>query len=469
MILTITTTHNPATDLGYVLMKHPQRVHTAELAFGRAHVMYPEASSERCTAVLLLDVDPVGLVRRRGDSPLADGYVNDRPYVASSFMSVAIADVYGTAMSGRSRERQELADTPLPLSASLGAVAARGGGDALLRRLWEPLGYAVEAVEHPLDERFPEWGASNMWRLRLTGVQRVADLLAHLYVLLPVLDADKHYWFGDDELAKLLRRGEGWLAAHPERELITRRYLMRPHLVRAALARLTAEEQPSADEAAERHDDEEGAVEQRISLHEQRIGAVVAALRQSGARSVLDLGCGEGKLLQALLRDRQFERMLGIDISSRTLERARDKLHLDRLSDAQRARVSLEQGSLMYRDERFGGWDAAAVVEVIEHLDAPRLEAFERVVFGAAKPGTVIVTTPNVEYNLRFPSLPAGRFRHADHRFEWTREEFQGWAGRIAAEHGYAVRFVPLGPVDAELGPPSQMAVFGREEGSRFA
>ena len=464
MLLTISTTYNPATDIGYLLMKNPQRVHTFSLAFGRAHVVYPEASEERCTAALLLDVDPVGLVRRRGNDALADGYVNDRPYVASSFMSVALAEAFGTAMGGRSRERPELAGTPLPLGATLSAVAARGGGDELLRKLWEPLGYAVEAIEQPLDERFPEWGRSNLWRLELSGTQRLADLLAHLYVLLPVLDADKHYWFGEDELTKLLRRGEGWLAGHPERELITRRYLMRPRLVRAALARLTAEEQPHADDAVERHEAEEEAVERPISLHEQRIGTVVAALRQAGARSVLDLGCGEGKLLQALLRDRQFERLLGVDVSSRTLERANDKLRLERLSDAQRARITLAQGSLMYRDERLAGWDAAAVVEVIEHLDAPRLAAFEQVVFGAARPRTIVITTPNVEYNVRFPTLPAGRYRHADHRFEWTRAEFEAWAGHVAAEHGYAVRYVPIGPLDPEVGPPSQMAVFSRND-----
>lgn len=463
MLLTITTTHAPATDLGYLLMKNPQHVQSFDLSFGRAHVLYPEASSERCMAALLLDIDPIGLVRRHGSEALVDSYVNDRPYVASSFMSVAIADVFGTAMGGRSRERQQLADTAIPLSASLSAVAARGGGDELLRKLWEPLGYAVEAEELPLDQRFPEWGASNLWHLRLSGTQRLADLLTHLYVLLPVLDADKHYWFGEDELNKLLRRGEGWLAAHPERELITRRYLMRPRLVRAALARLTAEELPNADEAAERFEAEEAAVERPISLHEQRIGAVVATLRQAGARSVLDLGCGEGKLLQALLRDKQFERILGVDVSWRTLERARDKLRFERLPDEQRKRISLEQGSLLYRDERLAGWDAAAVVEVIEHLDAPRLEAFEQVVFGAARPRTVVVTTPNVEYNVRFATLPAGRFRHADHRFEWSRAEFEAWAARVAAEHGYAARFVPIGPPDPEVGPPSQMAVFSRD------
>jgi 3' terminal RNA ribose 2'-O-methyltransferase Hen1 len=128
----------------------------------------------------------------------------------------------------------------------------------------------------------------------------------------------------------------------------------------------------------------------------------------------------------------------------------------------QRERIELIHGSLMYRDQRLAGFDAAAVVEVIEHLDPPRLAAFERVAFEFARPGTVVLTTPNAEYNVKWPSLPAGRFRHRDHRFEWTREQFEGWATGIAERFGYAVRFVPVGPVDAAVGAPSQMGVFTR-------
>jgi 3' terminal RNA ribose 2'-O-methyltransferase Hen1 len=159
MLLTVTTTGTPgapATDLGFLLHKNPARVQSFELSFGRAHVFYPEASPERCTAALLLDVDPVGLVRRPGEAALAQ-YVSDRPYVASSFLSVAIGEVYGTALAGRSRERPDLVERALPLEASLAAVPCRGG-EALLRRLFEPLGYTLAARRHPLDERFPEWG-----------------------------------------------------------------------------------------------------------------------------------------------------------------------------------------------------------------------------------------------------------------------------------------------------------------------
>jgi 3' terminal RNA ribose 2'-O-methyltransferase Hen1 len=460
MLLTLTLTRPPATDLGFLLHKHPARVQEFPLPFGSAHVFYPEATEERTTAALLLDVDPVGLIRRGVRFGRLDQYVNDRPYVASSFVSVALSRVYGTAMAGRCEPRPELPDEALPLEARL-AVLPVAGGEEILRTLFEPLGYELDAVQHPLDERFPEWGASRYHTVHLRGTARLRDLLAHLYVLIPVLDAQKHYWVGDDEVQKLLARGEGWLPSHPARELIVNRYLkyQRP-LARAALEQLLVDEDPAVDEDADRREAEEAAVEEPLRLNEQRHGAVVAALRASGAASVLDLGCGSGKLLRALVEEPAFTRIAGVDISYSALETAKSRLRLDRLAPRQRERIELFQTALTYRDKRLAGFDAAAAVEVIEHLDEPRLASFERVVFGHAKPKTVVVTTPNREYNAKFEGLPAGRFRHRDHRFEWTRAELEAWAGRVAAEHGYSVRFVPVGPEDAELGAPTQMAVF---------
>src|SRR6476659_9411270 len=126
MLLTITTTHQPATDLGYLLHKNPERLHSFELSFGKAHVFYPEAAPDRCTAALLLDVDPVGLVRNRkgpsGEGGTLDQYVNDRPYVASSFLSVAIARVLGSALAGRSKGRPELTEVRMPLEAKISVL-----------------------------------------------------------------------------------------------------------------------------------------------------------------------------------------------------------------------------------------------------------------------------------------------------------------------------------------------------------
>jgi 3' terminal RNA ribose 2'-O-methyltransferase Hen1 len=464
--LTITSTHIPATDLGYLLHKNPARVHAFSASFGRIYVFYPEASAERCTAALLLDVDPVALIRGQrgqGNAGFAlEQYVNDRPYVASSFLSVAISDVFSTAMGGRSKDRPELAETPIPLEATLTVVPCRGG-EGLLHRLFEPLGYAVEAANHALDPSFPEWGRSHYYTLTLRATTRLRDLLAHLYVLVPVLDDDKHYWVGDDEVDKLLRHGEGWLAAHPERELIAARYLKhRRSLAAAALERLADPDALDPDAAAEEHEREEETVERPMNLHTQRLATVMEALKQSGARRVLDLGCGEGRLLERLLKDGAFEEIVGLDVSYRSLERAAERLRLDRLSERQRQRITLIHGSLTYRDRRLDGYDAAAAVEVIEHLDPARLAAFERVLFGFARPATIVMTTPNRDYNVRFASLPAGAFRHKDHRFEWTRHEFRDWAEAVGARYGYAARLEPIGPEDPEVGAPSQMGIFSR-------
>jgi 3' terminal RNA ribose 2'-O-methyltransferase Hen1 len=466
MLLSLTTTHQPATDLGYLLHKHPARFQSFELSFGQAHVFYPEASAEKCTACLLLDVDPIGMARGRhtGHDSLLSQYVNDRPYVASSFMSVAISQVLGSAMQGRCNDRAELAATPLPLSARIDVLPVRGG-EGFLHRLFEPLGFGVEAVRHPLDEQFPEWGESPYFSVTVAATKTLSELLTHLYVLIPVFDNQKHYFVGDDETEKLLEKGTGWLAAHPEKEQIARRYLRhRSSLYRQALARLVEEEQvEEMDDDSEPGED--NSLEQTLSLNEQRHGAVLAALRASGGRSVLDLGCGEGKLLRDLLADRQFERIVGVDVSIRSLEIAQRRLRLDTLPARQAERIKLIHGSLIYRDERLANFDAAAVVEVIEHLDPPRLSAMERVLFEFARPKTVVVTTPNREYNVKWETLPAGTMRHADHRFEWTRPEFHDWATRVAGQHDYAVRFVPIGPVDEQLGPPTQMAVFSLEGG----
>ncbi len=459
MLLQLTTDQRPATDLGYLLHKHPDRVQSFDLPVGVATVFYPEASEERCSAVLLLDVDPVGLVRRgRGARGLAD-YVNDRPYVASSLLCVAMNRVFKTAMAGTCRERPEVAASAMSLRADLPAVPARGGAP-IVQQLFEPLGYDVEVEPVPLDPRWPEWGAGRHVSLTLKANVRLADLLNHLYVLLPVLDDEKHYWIDEAEIEKLLARGEGWLSDHPERGLIVRRYLKHQRsLIFPAFDQLdeSAPETGDADESKPSEED----LEEKVSLRDQRLGAVEAVLRSSGARRVLDLGCGPGALLQRLVKDGYTE-VVGVDASAPALERAERRLDLEGMSDDRRARIKLLQSPLTYRDRRLEGYDAAVLVEVIEHFDPPRLDTLEQNVFGNARPVTVVVTTPNREYNVRWETLPAGEVRHTDHRFEWTRTEFRDWAEGVGSRRGYGVRFLPVGPEDPEVGPPTQMAVFTR-------
>ncbi|MDR1576383.1 MAG: 3' terminal RNA ribose 2'-O-methyltransferase Hen1, partial [Treponema sp.] len=462
---------------GYLLHKNPARPQTAELSFGRVHVFYPETGPDRCTAALLLDIDSLDLVRgRKGTKPggIFD-YVNDRPYVCSSFMSTAISGVYGTAMSGNCAKKQELADIPLDLSASLFALPCRGGG-VLPELLFEPLGYEVHAEETALlDEQFPEWGDSPYINLSIRGKVRLRDLLNHVYVLVPVFDRQKHYWIGDDEIDKLLNHGRGWLQDHPAKTLIVRRYFKNLRsLAKTALDRLdngegaaevfSPEDLPGGGTPVNEEspffstEKNEGA---RPKLNTRRLETVLRVIKTSGALSVIDLGCGEGNLLRLLMKDKTFTRVTGVDVSRTALEHARDKLKIDRLPEPQQKRIFLFQGSLTYRDKRFRGYDAAALVEVIEHMDENRLDALAAIVFGDACPGTVVISTPNAEYNEMYG---LSRFRHGDHRFEWTRVQFQTWARKIAGRYGYKVSFEDIGEADETLGAPTQMGVFARED-----
>ncbi|MEU4872208.1 3' terminal RNA ribose 2'-O-methyltransferase Hen1 [Streptomyces sp. NPDC021608] len=478
MFLTLSTTgtpDRPATDLGFLLHKHPDRAQAFSTSYGTAHVLYPEADAQRCTAALLLEVDAVALVRRgkgkgRGGAPDAAlaQYVNDRPYAASSLLAVALSAVFSSAMRGVCAARPELPSQPLPLRVEIPALPARGG-PGLVHALFEPLGWRVSAEPVALDARFPQWGDSRYVGLTLESrTLTVAQALRHLYVLLPVLDDAKHYWVSSDEVDKLLRAGEGWLPDHPEQKLITSRFLSRRwSLTRQATERLElvrlAEADDSEVDAIDNAVEAEAETQPKPTpLAELRREALVSALTRAGAARVLDLGCGQGQLVQALLKDPRFTEIVGVDVSMRALAIAARRLKLDRMGERQAARVQLVQGSVTYTDARLEGYDAAVLSEVVEHLDLPRLPALEYAVFGSARPRTVLVTTPNVEYNVRWESLPAGHARHGDHRFEWTRREFRAWAAAVAERHGYDVAFLPVGPDDPEVGPPTQMAVFER-------
>lgn len=427
MLLTITTKRYPATDLGYLLHKHPAKVQTVELTAGSAHIFYPEATDHSCTAALLLDIDPVRLVRGngKGNDFTLEQYVNDRPYVASSFMSAAIAQAYATAMNGRCKDKPHLVEEAIPFEINLSVLPVKGG-EPLLRQFFEPLGYEVTVQSHLLDEQYPGWGQSRYFNVTLRHTLPLKTILRQLYILVPVCDNDKHYFVGGHEIEKLMEKGEGWLDTHPARELITRRYLR--HI--APLAK-QALELIMKDEALP---EEEKPAKDKVKLHDLRLLTVRDILQELNVATVADMGCGEGKLLRLLMEKPQFKKILGMDVSYHALEIAMDKLKPDRLPEMQRNRIQLIHGSLTYRDKRLAGFDAGVLVEVIEHLDEPRLSALEKVVFEYARPLHVIITTVNAEYNALYEKLSAGAFRHGDHRFEWTRAQFETW-GNLSLIH----------------------------------
>ncbi|MDE6425110.1 MAG: 3' terminal RNA ribose 2'-O-methyltransferase Hen1 [Ruminococcus sp.] len=454
MILTITYTGHDTQDLGYLLHKNPYRPQEFSLNSGMAYVFYPEVSDEKTTMALLLDINPIDLAKGKQGSATGGlfDYVNDRPYTASSFLSTAITRIFNTAMNGRCDKKPELADTPIDLTANIFSIH---GTEEFARKIFEPLGYTVKTTKNILDEKFSEWGESPYINLEISGSVKLSDLLNHIYVLIPVFDKQKHYYISEDEIDKLISHGGEWLTDHPAKnEIIYRYFLMKKSYAHRTIDRLTE------SEPVEEITDEEPKDEKKISLNSMRLETVKNAVLASGAESVIDLGCGECRLTKILLEQKQIKKVTAIDVSAHELEKAKSRLHYDTMNEHRRNKLTLMQASLTYRDKRFSGYDCACVIEVIEHIEPLRLPAFERNVFEFANPATVILTTPNREYNENYEFIQSGQLRHNDHRFEWTREEFKKWADYICKKFGYTVTISGIGEDDGIHGTPTQMGVF---------
>ncbi|RZA27031.1 MAG: 3' terminal RNA ribose 2'-O-methyltransferase Hen1 [Proteobacteria bacterium] len=456
MFLSISTQHHPASDLGFLFHKHPDRVHKLDLPFGKATVYFSELSAERSTAILQVEVDSIGLVRGwgGGGNSHEDLYVNDRPYVSSSLFSLALSKAYRSAMNGVSKERPELALSSLPFDVYIPTLSSPLGKEAIVE-VFEPLGYELVIEETPLDAKFVEWGEGRFYQVTLRNTLPLSMLLKHLYILLPVLDGSKHYWVHQDEITKLIEKGKGWLSEHPSRHKIIKRYLKnQKDLAREAALKLADSSSESSPTIMP--------VDKPPSLNDLRMRSVVETLKASNCSRVIDMGCGPGVLIKELLKDRQFTDILGVDVSPHALKRAKVRLGYDDLSENQKKRLSLMQGSLVYNDKRFHGYDAIALVEVIEHIEPERLSTVERVLFEFSRPLTIIITTPNKDFNLSIKALGADRMRHRDHRFEWSAQEFQQWALGIAKQYGYSVRFQDIGRETIDSIAPTQMGVFTR-------
>ena len=451
MLIAITSRTRPASDLGYALHKHPDRVQQFDVGYGKATVFYPVASEDECTFVMVVEVDPVRLARgpehTRGGGLVTD-YVTDRPYAASSMLAVAIGKVLSTATAGRCEKKPELAAKPMDLEVEISTV--RNLAQDRVRSLFTDLGYKVEIEGKEQDRYVTVRTRSDRWTL--------GETLRQIRVLLPAIDGRHHHYVNDEDVAHLLRHGEGWLDSHPQGTWISRRYLARKRslaeqAVRALEARNESEDEPPWTGPT------------RESLQRARIDRVTERLVESGARIVADLGCGEGALVRELAKEPAISKVVGIDISANRIEQAKRRL-ARQLGPSETDKTSLLTGAIGVQDARWSDCDAAALVETIEHIDVERLDMVERNVFGREHLRCIIVTTPNREYNHHY-GLEEGQKRHRDHRFEWSREEMREWAQGICQRYGLEASHEGIGEHHPDDGWPTQMAVFTRIEGVR--
>ncbi|MED5803035.1 3' terminal RNA ribose 2'-O-methyltransferase Hen1 [Gordonia sp. Z-3] len=439
------TVQLPATDLGFLLYKHPDRVQRFATSQGGATVFFPVASPELCSVVLHVDGAGAKVDRAEG----MGRYVNVVPFAASSRLVVVLGKVFGDALAGRCATRPELVDNRWPMTLTVPSVPT--GGRCSPAELFEPLGWTVQTSAQPLEP--PQWGDSEFVTISLSGVHTVRDALRHLSVCLPVLAGAKHYFVDDAEVDKLQRLGDGWLDTHPRRDDIAAGYVKHVRsLTDEAVMRLAGDVT-----TAQPADDANAVPERRASLARHRREWVVESLARAGARSVLDAGCGEGRLLAELVTALPGAQIAGVDVAPAMVDRARERL--------QRWRgTSVWQSSLMYTDPRCRGFDAVVLMEVIEHIEFDRLPTAMSSVFDEMAPRTVVITTPNHDHNEAYGL--AGQWRHPDHRFEFTRADFAQWCASVAEEYRYRVTIDGVGEPVEGLGAPTQCAVFTRDDSS---
>jgi 3'' terminal RNA ribose 2''-O-methyltransferase Hen1 len=444
--LSIATTRPKAADLGFILYKHPDRVFRSDSSRNKnlkAVGFYPEAGDERCEFVLLVEVDPVERVRGLAWNGGIAQYVEPLPFLASSYMSQAISLCLRSAMNGIVSSKDPSEDARLramavehwPLEIKVSPIRT---SPALIERMFQPLGWEVTIDSMPLDVPGVERDNA-LHTVTLKGSSTVQDALTQLYVLLPALDPVRHYFYDEAEVAKLLEKSRNWLETHPARNLIVGRYLSKSRELReAAMSQF--------EEAVEAP--QEAAIE--VSAHSARHMRIAEAVSAMGDVRIVDLGCGEGKLLSRLAFLPGKIEIVGVEPSLRDLEKARKNLSRNPARQMD-PRVKLRHGSIAYADDSLRNFDVAILSEVIEHIDPERLDHAERCVFGFMKPEVVIVTTPNAGFNTVF-GLSDGEFRHRDHRFEWSVDEATDWCRRVAATYGYEFEIDGAGGYDENVG-----------------
>ncbi|WP_310831561.1 3' terminal RNA ribose 2'-O-methyltransferase Hen1 [Paenibacillus pedocola] len=476
MHLIIRATGTGAGMLSHLLAKNPNNLYDRTEKEARVRIVFTVSSEEETEAVIYVTPDPIELVK--GDSSAHNDitqYINDREFVTSSLFCSYIRPALGTALNGKPKEAyMPWVGKPLKLELTFGPVASNLP-DRTLEELFTALGYEVQLERGDAEYSFALKTRSSARYIKLAGEQTLQTALQQLFVLIPALDDYKHYYISDDEVDKIRRYGAGWLEEHPQRSLILKRTLRFAGAIKQYEAMAAKEKRSTAENSVDSEDvpaavtvSGESAVtemqeEPKIRLNDLRYAAIAAAVEELYAKAtIVDFGSGEGKLSAKLSSVPGVREIKAVEPSAASQLRAMDRFA--KLADKPGIIVpDPVTGSLFYFDESLRGKDVMILCEVIEHIDEYRLARVMENIFAEYAPKTLIVTTPNKDYNAVY-EMEQEELRHGDHRFEWGRKAFSVWCARWTETFDYTAELTGIGEGSVEFGYPTQMAIFTKGE-----
>ena len=447
MQLTIQATGDNAKVMSHLLSKNPANLYERNQKGHLVRFFYSKFTDQEVEATIFVTPDPIELVQSNSNSYDITHYINDREFAVSSIFCSLIRSALGTALNGQPKEQyMEWVDHPFSLQFEFGPVVSTLT-DQQLAELFEPLGFALAITRQEIDYSIRMKDESSARYLTLRGTKTLHESLRQLFVLIPVLDNYKHYYIDEKEIEKLERYGEGWLENHPLRDFIYRKSLRFKELYSQV------ESQKPAGEPEVQV--------KKARLNELRYEKIAETVSQLKPESVVDFGSGEGKLSERLGLIAGVREILAVEPSQSAAVKAAARFHKAQENEHFTMPKTL-WGSLFYFDERLQGKDAIILCEVIEHIDEDRLPKAMDTILHAYRPGALIITTPNREYNDVYEMEE--RFRHTDHRFEWTRAEFQQWCLERNNQEFYGLQFEGIGEEHDLQGHPTQMCIFTRKE-----
>ncbi|MCM3572375.1 3' terminal RNA ribose 2'-O-methyltransferase Hen1 [Mesobacillus subterraneus] len=447
MQLTIRAVGENVQVISHLLAKNPNNLYERNQKGHAVRLFFSSFTEREVEATVFVAPDSLELVKNQGNQYDITHYINDREFAVSSIFISLIRTALGTALNGQPKEEYiKWVKHPFDLELSFGPVAS-GLSDHQIVDLFEPLGFNVSINRPQIEYNFNLKSKSSVRFITLKGRTPLQMALRQIFVLIPVLDNYKHYFIDEKEIEKLERYGEGWLDDHPQKSFILKKALRFKNVY----------------ELVEGQEKDTAAPEMRkIRLNDMRYEKIVDTVNGfENKESIVDLGSGEGKLSTRLGFIPGVKEILAVEPSEEASIRA-----MERFAQAEGKDYFIKPtqlwGSLFYYDERLKGKDVIILCEVIEHIDEERLSKVFQTILQDYRPKNLVVTTPNKEYNALYEMDT--EFRHGDHRFEWSREEFEAWCKARNEEGEYELIFDGIGELDEQFGFPTQMCIFKRKE-----